>query len=103
DQNDVLYSYSNFGSWVDVAAPGQNVTTWPSGYGAVGGTSMAAPVVSGIAGLLFSAMPFATPDAVEQALFGSVDPLSGTNSVAYGRVNAYQALLAVIGATPAPS
>src|SRR5262249_4647744 len=53
---------SNFGSWVAVAAPEGNMTAWPTingapGYGAVGGTSVAAPAAAGIAGLLFSADP----------------------------------------------
>jgi hypothetical protein len=102
DQSDSLYSYSNYGSWVDLAAPGQNLTTWPNGtYAPVGGTSLAAPVIAGIAGLMFSLAPSATPDAVEQALFASVDPVAGTRTVAYGRVNAYKALLALASGTVA--
>ena len=51
---------SNYGSWVAIAAPEGNMTSWPlingaPGYAPVGGTSSAAPVVAGIAGLLFSA------------------------------------------------
>jgi hypothetical protein len=100
DQSDALYSYSNFGSWVDIAAPGQNLTTWLNGtYAPVGGTSLATPVIAGIAGLLFSLDAAATPDAVERALFSSVDPVAGTRTVAYGRVNAYKALLALTGGT----
>jgi hypothetical protein len=53
---------SNYGSWVALAAPESNMTGWPSinglpGYAPVGGTSLAAPVVAGIAGLLFSYNP----------------------------------------------
>ena len=48
-------SYSNHGSWVDVAAPGVDVlSTVPGGYERRGGTSMAAPHVSALAGLLAS-------------------------------------------------
>jgi len=59
--------YSNFGPWVDVAAPGGNINfdrgifstvdTGNSKYKAQQGTSMAAPVVSGILGLILSIDP----------------------------------------------
>jgi thermitase len=110
DQNDTLYSYSNFGSWVDVAAPGQNLTTWLTdpftgqqyGYAPVGGTSMAAPVVAGIAGLLYSLVPKATGSQVEGWLSTTTSPVQGANSVGDGRVDAYNALLAA-GGQPLPS
>jgi thermitase len=105
DQYDGLYSYSNFGSWVDVAAPGQNTTTVltdpstgaPHGYNAFGGTSSAAPVVAGIAGLLLSVSPTSTPAALMAAITANVDPTTGTKSTASGRVNAYKAVTALAG------
>jgi thermitase len=110
DQFDTLYSDSNYGSWVDVAAPGQNLTLlltdsstgsqW--GYGAVGGTSLATPVVAGVAGLLASAVPSATGVELENALMTGVDPVTGTLQVASGRTNAYKALQALGAATPPP-
>ena len=55
-------SYSNYGSWVDIAAPGgsadyaqgQILSTVPDGYGYMQGTSMACPHVSGVAALVVS-------------------------------------------------
>jgi subtilisin family serine protease len=45
-------SFSSYGSWVDVAAPGTNiVSTVPDGYGAMEGTSMATPFVAATAAL----------------------------------------------------
>jgi subtilisin family serine protease len=51
---DARSSFSNYGSWVEVAAPGSSIySTWlNSGYNTISGTSMATPHVSGLAGLL---------------------------------------------------
>lgn len=94
---------SNFGSWVKVAAPEGNMTSWPSmngvpGYAPVGGTSLAAPVVAGIAGLLFSAKPALSGSDVEQALEASAVPVGFR--VEYGRVDALSAMQ-YIGASAA--
>jgi thermitase len=118
DQFDNLMTYSNYGSWVEVAAPTGDITTTlkdpktgaPYGYAPIGGTSISAPVVSGILALMFSLDPSATPAAVEQTLFSTTDPITGVTqaglpvSVEYGRANAYSALLAMAGvATPSPT
>jgi thermitase len=98
DQTDTLYSYSDYGTWVDLAAPGATPTTLPNGaYGAVGGTSIASPAVAGIAALLFSAAPTATPADAVNALVSTTDPTSGARSAAHGRVNARNALVALTG------
>lgn len=118
DQADNLMTYSDWGSWVQVAAPTGDITTWlkdpstgaPYGYGPVGGTSISSPVVAGIIGLMLSYNPTATAEQIKSALFSSTDPITGVSqngtpvSVKYGRVNAYKALLALGGtAAPAPS
>lgn len=97
---------SNYGSWLTMAAPEGDMTAWPTyngapGYAPVGGTSMAAPVVAGIAGLLFSYAPSATGVQVEQALESSAVPLSW--NVKYGRVDAMGALAALGAIDPQPT
>ena len=50
-----LAAFSNFGSWINLAAPGENITSAvPGGYGTWSGTSMAAPLAAGTAALLRS-------------------------------------------------
>lgn len=89
---------SNYGSWVDLAAPEGNMTAWPSinggpGYAPVGGTSVAAPAAAGVAGLLLSAAPGLSGEEVERALRSSATPLGF--AVAHGEVDAMAALRAV--------
>ncbi len=90
---DARASYSNYGSWVDVAAPGSNYTTTMAGaYASFSGTSSATPVVAGVLGLLRSAAPLASVGAIETALLSTASPVG---YVAAGRVDAAAALGAV--------
>jgi subtilisin family serine protease len=96
DGTDSLYSWSSYGSWVKVAAPGCNYTTGRSGwYGTFCGTSSASPAVAGIAGLLVSQFPNATNTQIEQAIESSA--VNVGSFVQYGRVDAAAALAAMGG------
>lgn len=93
DSNDQKASFSNYGSWVDVAAPGVNImsTTLGGGYGKLSGTSMASPHAAGVAALLASQNLSHTQ--VREKMEYNADAISGTgNYWTYGRLNAYKAL-----------
>jgi flagellar hook assembly protein FlgD len=97
DDKDVITYFSNYGDYIDFAAPGQTIySTVPnSSYESLDGTSMAAPVVSGVAALILSKNPLLTPAQVESILKKSAVDL-GSNGwdflYGYGRVDAYKAL-----------
>jgi thermitase len=100
DAADQLTGTSNYGSWVDVAAPGCNFTTGLSSwYGTFCGTSSAAPVVAGIAGLALSLAPSASNGQVEEAIEATAAPQA---YVRYGRVDAAAALKALGGGLSEP-
>ena len=70
-------SFSQRNSQVDIAAPGVGIlsTGIPGGYASLSGTSMAAPHVSGVAALVWSAIPDATNTEVRDALIKTAQDL----------------------------
>lgn len=77
-------SYSNYGSWVDICAPGSDImSTIANGYGSMSGTSMACPHVSGVAALLVSYYggPGFTNEMLKDRLLGGANASAVDNSV----------------------
>ncbi|ELY45995.1 S8 family peptidase [Natronorubrum tibetense] len=93
-----LASFSNRGSQIDLAAPGTRLISavpWDS-YTRMSGTSMAAPVVAGVAGLVLSAYPGLSGGEVREHLQSTaVDVGLSSNAQGYGRVDAGEAVTTV--------
>jgi hypothetical protein len=69
DVDDTFADFSNYGSDIDIIAPGKCIySTVPAGYGTSSGTSMAAPAVTGAAALYKATRPLATPSEVRESL-----------------------------------
>jgi subtilisin family serine protease len=100
---------SNYGEWVDIAAPGNAIYSTMPTYHVIwndngftqnyawctGGTSFSSPMVAGVAALLLSKDPSLTPDQVKALLCGNVDPYNSTEYIGTGRLNAQKALTAL--------
>jgi thermitase len=97
DRNDARASFSNFGAWVDVAAPGVDIlSTFPrlrrnDRYRWMSGTSMSAPFVAGLAGLVWTTGWGTSNTAVRDRIQATVDPIV-TDQPIGGRINAARAV-----------
>ena len=97
DQQDNLASFSNYGiSSVHVAAPGVDILSSISNsrYDYKSGTSMAVPMVAGVAGLIRSKYPGVSNAQIKSAILNTVDPVPSLvgKVTTGGRLNAYDAL-----------
>ena len=109
DQNDNLTSFSNYGSTIDLSAPGLNILTTKAGgsYWYCWGTSFSSPVAAAVAALVLSRQPSLSNSALVSLLQSNSDDLGAPGwdqYFGYGRVNAYKAVSATSTAdTTAPS
>lgn len=117
---DTLASYSNYGTTIDISAPGgdsgdnngdgyddmilQNTfSRTDEGYYFYAGTSMASPHVAGVAALVIAKNSSLSNAQTRSILETSADDIGASgwdNLFGYGRLNAYEAVMAAGGSTP---
>jgi len=91
--SDEKSEFSNYGSWVDVTAPGSSIfsTTINSTYGWMSGTSMASPLVAGLMGLVWSVNPALNKETIIGCVLSSASPISWAGGGS-GRIDAHAAV-----------
>ena len=100
-QNDLKASFSDFGATIDIMAPGEGIMSTiiaNNGYDAFDGTSMASPIVAGVAALVKSVHPNLTAPQLRQRLMDTADYIYDLNptfvgKLGTGRVNAFAATM----------
>ena len=106
DSSDNKASWSSYGDFVDVAAPGVGIytTSRGSGYASASGTSFSAPITAAVYALMMSVNRSLTPGQLDAALFSSTIDLGSFGKdgyFGYGRVDA-QAAVAKVRTTSTP-
>ncbi len=106
DENDTKASFSTYGSWVDISAPGNNIYSTHhdhnnptvDDYEVMSGTSMATPITAGVTALIWSYDPQLKAPDIQSALFNGSDNIESNLNAQYqtkmgiGRVNAKTSL-----------
>ncbi len=97
--NDIINTGATYGPDVDVVCPGDGAltTSISGGYGGFGATSAAAPLASGLAGLVASHFPAYTPAMIRERIRVTCDNIDAQNPkrvrfAGRGRINALRAL-----------
>lgn len=97
--------FSNFGTAVDVSAPGSSVrsTRRGGGYGNGSGTSYASPIAAGVGAMIFSVRSDLSGQDAQDILYRSVDDLGAPgrdDSFGRGRVNTFKAMQTALAYQP---
>jgi subtilisin family serine protease len=103
DVDDKALSWTYYGSWVDVAAPGEAIynTWWNDSYVLLQGTSRSCALVSGVAALLKVVEPEMNSDQFQERVRTTSDDIDAMNPgfeglLGGGRINAYRALMNIV-------
>ncbi len=97
--SDAVASWSSYGSYVDVAAPGSGIWTTKKGggYGSANGTSFASPVTAAVIAMMRSVNPVLPPADLEKILISTAVDLGTAGfdkKFGHGRINAAAAVSA---------
>lgn len=99
NSSDVRSSFSNYGTAIDVCAPGSSIysTLWNNSYAIFDGTSMASPIAAGVCGIVKSQFPTYTAMQVGEKVRVTCDNIDAQNpsyvgQLGKGRVNMFKAL-----------
>ena len=101
DANDKKANFSNYGSRINIMAPGVGIystfATATNAYGTFSGTSMSTPMVAGLAALVLAKNPGYSPAQVLSAIQNGADNINAENAnyvgkIGSGRINAFHAL-----------
>src|SRR5215208_6009348 len=102
--SDARSSFSNFGTCVDIFAPGSSITsawrTSDTATNTISGTSMATPHVAGVAALFLETNPTASPATVTAAIINNSTPNKVTNA---GAGSPNRLLFSQLGSAPTPT
>jgi hypothetical protein len=97
NSSDQVSSFSNFGQYVDISAPGERIytTNRSGGYSYASGTSFSSPATAAVAALVMATNPSLTPSDVMAVISSTADDLGAPGWDPYyghGRVNAMAAV-----------
>jgi subtilisin family serine protease len=102
--SDARASFSNFGTCLDIFAPGNNITsawnTSDTATNTISGTSMATPHVTGVAALYLETNPSASPATVASAIINNSTPNKVTSA---GTGSPNRLLFSLFGGSPTPT
>lgn len=109
DQADLRSGFSNYGSYVDVMAPGTDIysaiATGPTDYALLSGTSMACPLTAGLAALIKSQSPSLTAAQIRTTIVNGCEDIYPLNpgypgQLGAGRINAFRSLSLLTSTAP---